>query len=150
MPDNSSTRKNNNSNESIPDDVTQRFSAAPASLSASVVLSSLPTNATQVLERVIQHTTTSSSSVKVTLRLRPIGSAPSLEQSVFRISGNQKFAALIKFLRKQLRCPPSQSIFCYINNSFAPPMDEPLINLYESFAIDGHLLVSYCYTVAFG
>lgn len=140
----------------IPDDNSQVDAPpAPISLSASVLISNLPTDTTQLLNQVIaKHSNAQSDSTstpeKVMLKLKPIGSAPLLKQSVYRISGTQKFATLVKYLRKQLKCGPQQSIFCYINNSFAPQLDVPLNDLYDAYQIDGHLIVSYCYTMAFG
>ncbi|VVT57628.1 uncharacterized protein SAPINGB_P005790 [Magnusiomyces paraingens] len=137
--------------DQIPDDDDEdRSGPPPVSLSASVVLAALPADSSQLLSRTAATAASIAAATKVTLRLRPIGSAAPLKQSVYRIPGAQTFASLVKFLRKQLKCPPSQSIFCYINNSFAPALDEPLINLYHNFAVDEHLIISYCYTVAFG
>lgn len=137
--------------DQIPDDDSaQTAGPPPVSLSASVVLSSLPTDTTRVLERLRAAAAASAAATKVVLRLKPIGAAPPLRQPVYRISGNQTVASLVKFLRRQLRCGTAQSVFCYINNSFAPALDEPLINLHEMYATEGTLLISYCYTVAFG
>lgn len=140
-------------------------------LSASTILTSLPTSATQILDHYSRpllsalptlpstNTTTpsnananatSNAANKVTIALRAIGSTPSLKQTVYRISGAQQFQVLLRFMRKQLKCKPSESLFCYVNSSFSPALDEPLANLFANFAVEGKLHVSYCYTVAFG
>lgn len=119
-------------------------------MAASTVLLTLPTSATTVLNSYVPTTTFASPENKITIRLKAIGSTPSLKQSVYKISGNQEFQVLVRFLRKQLKCKPHDSLFCYINSSFAPGLDNLLGNLYRNFAIDGSLHVSYCYTVAFG
>lgn len=141
----------------IPEDAAQ---APLFTLSASTVLSTLPTSATTILDHYSAPLLASPSSPspsssapgpsKVTIRVRPIGAAPSLKQSTYRIAGSQEFHVLVRFLRKQLKCRPHETLFCYVNQSFAPALDEPLANLHANFAVDGHLQVSYCYTVAFG
>ncbi|CAN6629484.1 hypothetical protein TRVA0_012S01112 [Trichomonascus vanleenenianus] len=73
-----------------------------------------------------------------------------LKRQVYTISSAQKWSVLVKFLRSKLDCKPSESLFCYINSSFAPGLDETIGNLYKSFAIESQLMVSYCNTVAFG
>lgn len=160
------------SDNDIPEEETQE---PLFTLSASTVLKSLPTTATQVLQQYarlpVAATATAAagttpSAPKVTIKIRAISSTPSLKQSTYRISGSQPFQVLVRFIRKQLKCKPSDSLFCYVNSSFAPGLDVPLINLLESFGTpsgsgggngsgpgtesDMVLQVSYCYTVAFG
>jgi ubiquitin-like protein ATG12 len=114
-------------------------------MSASVVLSSLPRDTTETLDRYSHPP-----AEKITVRFKAIGSAPILKQQVYRISSDQKFSVLVKFLRKQLKYKASDSLFCYINSSFSPALDELIDNLFQTFAIDDQLMVSYCNTVAFG
>lgn len=132
----------NTEDKPIPDEQTPQ---QLVSLSASVILTHLPKDSSAVLSKYENQP-----GEKVTIRFRAIGSTPILQQTVYKISSNQKFSVLVKFLRRQLKFPTSQSIFCYINSSFAPGLDEMIGNLYKSFAVDGQLLVSYCTTVAFG
>lgn len=95
-------------------------------MSASVAISSLPQDATAVLDQYLHPTPQ-----KITIRLRSIGSAPMLKQQVYRISSEQKFSSLVKFIRRQLKVPANESIFCYINSAFAPSLDETIGNLYQ-------------------
>lgn len=133
-----------NSNEPIPEEPRPD---ELVTLSASVILTSLPQDSAAALEQY-SHV----SPDKVTVRLRAIGSTPVLKQQIYQISGDQKFGTIVKFLRKQLQMKPSdpQSLFCYINSAFAPGLDEYVANLHRTFAIEGQLIVSYCKTVAFG
>lgn len=132
-------------------------------LSASTVLSTLPTSATTILDHYAQSPIPAGllpPQGKVTIKVRPIGSTPPLKQSVYKISASQPFHVLVRFIAKQLNKTkgrpavqgqgPGESLFCYVNTSFSPALDEPLGNLYANFAVDGNLQVSYCYTVAFG
>ncbi|KAG5362676.1 Ubiquitin-like protein ATG12 [Yarrowia sp. B02] len=123
---------------------------APATLSASAVLPSLPSDTAAILETFSQQL--QQSNVKCQLKFRPIGGAtPALKQSVYKIAETQQFGVVVKFLRKQLKIKNSQSsqIFCYIS-SFAPGLDETVGSLYNRYAIRGELTISYCLNQAFG
>lgn len=118
-----------------------------ATLSASAVLPSLPTDTAEVLERFSEQL--KNSKVKCQLKFRPIGGAtPGLKQSVYKIAETQQFSVVVKFLRKHLKVKNSQ-LFCYIN-SFAPGLDETVGSLHNRFAIRGELTISYCINQAFG
>lgn len=125
----------------IPDE--EHGADLPLTLSASVVLTGLPRDAHQALadaeafdsgkgtiERTIQLrrgplTTT------VTIRFQPLPSAPILRKAVFKISASQKFETVVNFLRKKLDCQETDSVFCYINNVFAPSLDESVGGLWR-------------------
>lgn len=114
-------------------------------MSASVMLSSIPQDTTEVLDKYSKLPTD-----KITIRFKSIGSTPILKQQIYKIGSDQKFSVLVKFLRRQLKYRSSDSLFCYINSSFSPSLDDYVGNLYQNFAIDGQLMVNYCNTVAFG
>lgn len=67
----------------------------------------------------------------VTVRFQPLPSAPILRKTVFKISASQKFETVVNFLRKKLDCQDTDSVFCYINNVFAPSLDEGIGGLYR-------------------
>jgi ubiquitin-like protein ATG12 len=66
----------------------------------------------------------------VTVRLQPIGSAPHLNQRVFKLSTNQRFETIVKFLRKKLGVKEHESVFCYVGSVFSPALDEGVGNLW--------------------
>lgn len=66
----------------------------------------------------------------VTVRLQPIGSAPQLNQRVFRLSANQQFVTIVRFLRKKLGILQHESVFCYVGSVFSPALDEGVGNLW--------------------
>lgn len=84
---------------------------------------------------------------KVTIRLQPIGSVPEISPRVFQIASDQKFGALTKFLCKKLKLT---HVYCYVNNAFAPSLDQKLVDLWAQFKVSEELIISYCETVAFG
>lgn len=67
----------------------------------------------------------------VTVRFKPVGSAPILRTLVFKISASMKFETVVNFLRKKLDCKPTDSVFLYVNSVFAPGLDEGLGNLFR-------------------
>ncbi|GIJ89581.1 ubiquitin-like protein [Aspergillus pseudoviridinutans] len=127
----------------IPDD--EHGADLPMTMSASVVLSSLPRDAHRALADAEAVDTG-----KVTVRFQPLPSAPILKNRVFKISASQKFETVVKFLRKKLDCKDTDSVFCYVNSVFAPGLDEGVGGLWRCFKTDDQLIVSYSMTPAFG
>lgn len=86
-------------------------------------------------------------SFRVKIRLRPIGSIPQIQPRICQISSHQNFSALVKFLCKRLK---RNHVHCYINNAFAPSLNQTIGDLWSQFKTNDELIVSYCETVAFG
>lgn len=118
----------------------------PMTMSASVVLTSLPRDAHQALAdaenidtgkgmpRIFLERKMSKRIVlilTVTVRFQPLPSAPILKNRVFKISASQKFETVVKFLRKKLDCKDTDSVFCYVNSVFAPGLDEGVGGLWR-------------------
>ncbi|KAL4252189.1 Ubiquitin-like protein ATG12 [Abortiporus biennis] len=66
------------------------------------------------------------------------------------ITASNRFQAVIQFLRKELGWKAGDPLFTYINLAFAPAPDDTVSNLYKSFATEGHLIVNYSTTAAWG
>ncbi|KAL5336675.1 ubiquitin-like autophagy protein Apg12-domain-containing protein [Aspergillus crustosus] len=133
----------NTGNAPIPDD--EHGADLPLTMSASVVLTSLPRDAHQALADAEAVDTG-----KVTVRFQPLASAPILKVKVFKISASQKFETVVNFLRKKLNCKDTDSVFCYVNSVFAPGLDEGVGGLWRLFKTDDQLIVAYSMTPAFG
>ncbi|KAI9726687.1 MAG: Ubiquitin-like protein [Cirrosporium novae-zelandiae] len=127
----------------IPDE--DHVPTVPLTMSASVVLSSLPKDASAALQDVDKM-----EPKKVTIHFQPIGGAPILRRKTYKISATQRFETVVNFLRKQLGCKPSDSVFLYVNSIFAPGLDEGVGGLWRCFKRDEMLMVSYSMTPAFG
>ncbi|KAI4646004.1 Ubiquitin-like protein [Alternaria conjuncta] len=123
------------------DDTTE----APLTMAASVVLTNLPKDASKALEGAGNLAVQ-----KVTIRLQPIGSAPHLTQRIFKLSTNQSFATIVRFLRKRLGVKEHESVFCYVGNVFSPALDEGVGNLWSCFRQGEELVVGYALAPAFG
>ncbi|KAI9481107.1 MAG: ubiquitin-like autophagy protein Apg12-domain-containing protein [Benjaminiella poitrasii] len=87
---------------------------------------------------------------KVIVIFRAIGNAPILKQKVFKLTASNKFQTVIQFLRKELRYQGSDPLFLYINSAFSPSPDETVADLHKCFNTDGHLIINYCTTAAWG
>jgi len=84
---------------------------------------------------------------KVVILLKATGEAPKLKQDKYKVSAADKFGKVIDFLRNQLH---RESIFVYINSSFAPSPDELIADLFNLFGVNGRLVVNYAFTQAWG
>ncbi|KAL4743921.1 ubiquitin-like protein ATG12 [Aspergillus similis] len=139
----SSDQASNAQNAPIPDD--EHGADLPLTMSASVILTSLPRDAHQALADAEAIDTG-----KVTVRFQPLASAPILKNRVFKISASQKFETVVNFLRKKLNCKDTDSVICYVNSVFAPRLDEGVGGLWRCFKTDDQLIVAYSMTPAFG
>ncbi|KAL4978803.1 ubiquitin-like protein ATG12 [Aspergillus desertorum] len=138
-----SDQASNTQNAPIPDD--EHGADLPLTLSASVLLNSLPRDAHQAMSDAEAIDTG-----KVTVRFQPLASAPILKNRVFKISASQKFETVVNFLRKKLNCKDTDSVICYVNSVFAPGLDEGVGGLWRCFKTDDQLIVAYSMTPAFG
>ncbi|KAL9631896.1 MAG: hypothetical protein Q9204_004022 [Flavoplaca sp. TL-2023a] len=121
----------------IPDSPTAADPSIPLPLSASILLTSLPQDATSALDKA---TAAASADIpeKVTIRLQPIGSAPQLRQKIFKISSKNRFETVVTFLRNRLFKKGEGGeevggghVFCYVNSVFAPGLDEGVGGLWR-------------------
>lgn len=95
-------------------------------MSASAVLADLPRDATAALASAGAFRL-----VKVVVKFKAVGSAPSLAQDVCKISATCKFEEIVRYLRKKLRCKDTDGVFLYVNSAFAPSLDEVVGNLHQ-------------------
>jgi len=87
---------------------------------------------------------------KVVVRFKAVGNAPIMRQNFYKITASNRFQAVIQFLRKELGWKAGDPLFTYINLAFSPAPDDTVSNLYKSFSTDGHLIVNYSTTAAWG
>ncbi|KAB5591262.1 APG12 ubiquitin-like domain containing protein [Ceratobasidium theobromae] len=87
---------------------------------------------------------------KVVVRFKAVGNAPIMKQNFYKITASNRFQAVIQFLRKELGWQPTDPLFTYINLAFSPAPDDTVANLFKCFATDGHLIVNYSTTAAWG
>lgn len=118
----------------------------PLTLASSMILTALPRDTATALRTAGEFP-----SQKITVRFVAIGSAPQLRQKVCRISSAQRFEQVVSYLRRTLKVGNLDSVFLYVNSSFAPALDEIVGNLHMCFKdSNDQLIVSYSMTPAFG
>ncbi|KAF9450848.1 autophagy protein 12 [Macrolepiota fuliginosa MF-IS2] len=88
--------------------------------------------------------------LKIVVRFKAVGNAPIMKQNFYKINSTNRFQAVIQFLRRELGWQGSEPLFTYINLAFSPAPDDTVSNLYKMFATDGHLIVNYSTTAAWG
>lgn len=102
----------------------------PLTMTASLVLGGLPRDAAAALAGV----GTTFPRDKVVVRFKPVGgSAPPLPARRERstISSGARFEAVVAYLRRTLRVGETESLFLYVNSTFAPALDEVVGNLWR-------------------
>ena len=110
----------------------------PLTTTASLHLSTLPPSAADALAsdlaRLSAPLPSSAAGVapgKVRVRFKPVGSAPALAQDVVDVSADRKFDVVVRYVRKKLGCGDGDSAFLYVNQAFAPSLDEVVGNLHQ-------------------
>lgn len=112
----------------------------PLTMTASLVLTALPRDATAALAHA--NDALFPADHKIVVRFKPVGgSAPPLPQKreLSRISAGQKFEVVVGYLNRVLRLQDKdggganngKSVFCYVNATFAPALDEVVGNLWR-------------------
>eukprot|EP00745_Piridium_sociabile_P005740 TRINITY_DN136157_c0_g1_i3.p1 TRINITY_DN136157_c0_g1~~TRINITY_DN136157_c0_g1_i3.p1 ORF type:complete len:116 (-),score=5.31 TRINITY_DN136157_c0_g1_i3:10-357(-) len=85
---------------------------------------------------------------KLLVELRPIGNAPILKQSVFRVNGNETFSELAEQIKPWLK---KDSIHLYLSNQFEPTPDDSLGDIFKCYKRNSSdtLQIGYSMTPAF-
>lgn len=87
---------------------------------------------------------------KITIMFKSTGDAPILKQRKFLIDPSKDVSWLMGFLRRQLKLQISDALFLYVSQSFVPPPDQVIRNLYECFGADRKLIFNYSLNPAWG
>ncbi len=98
----------------------------PLTLASSMILTALPRNTASALAAAGDFP-----KPKVTVHFKAVGSAPTLRQQVCKISSTQRFEVVVTYLRRVLKVAELDSVFLYVNSSFAPALDEVVGNLHR-------------------
>lgn len=73
------------------------------------------------------------------MHFKAVGSAPELKRKLCQISSTQRFEVVVAYLRRTLKVGDMDSVFLYINSSFAPALDEVVGNLHRVRFCEGCL-----------
>ena len=105
----------------------------PLTLASSMIITALPRDAASALSAAGNFAT-----AKINVRFKAVGSAPALDRQVCKISSTQRFEQVVTYLRKTLKVGPMDSVFLYVNSSFAPALDEVVGNLHRVSYLVSH------------
>ncbi|KAK7070912.1 Ubiquitin-like protein [Halocaridina rubra] len=112
-----------------------------------------PEVAVEVQEQQEQETAKDSkdtSNKKIDVLLKATGDAPIMKKKRWAVEGDKPVGWVTEFIRRYLKLEPSETLFVYVNQCFAPAPDQIIRNLYECFGSDGKLVLQYCKTQAWG
>uniref|UniRef100_A0A7M5X7K5 Ubiquitin-like protein ATG12 n=1 Tax=Clytia hemisphaerica TaxID=252671 RepID=A0A7M5X7K5_9CNID len=87
---------------------------------------------------------------KIDVLLKAAGDAPIMKKKKWAVDANKPVAYLTEFIRKYIKCEPSESLFIYVNQTFVPAPDQLISNLFDCFGTDGKLVLHYCKSQAWG
>ncbi|MCL4122062.1 UNVERIFIED_CONTAM: hypothetical protein GTU68_020972 [Idotea baltica] len=87
---------------------------------------------------------------KVDILLKATGNAPIMKTKKWAVESDRTVGSIIAFVKKYLKLEATDSLFLYVNQSFAPSPDQLILNLFECFGSDGKLVLQYCTTPAWG
>lgn len=118
----------------------------PLTMAGSMILTTLPRNTATALSHAGAFPTE-----KVTINFRPVGNAPTLRRQLCKITSSERFERVVSYLRRTLKVGNMDSVFLYVNSTFAPALDEVVGNLHRCFKDSkDQLIVNYSMTPAFG
>ncbi|CAH0384209.1 unnamed protein product [Bemisia tabaci] len=87
---------------------------------------------------------------KIEILLKATGNAPIVKKKKWLVEQDRTIGSVLNFFRRYLKLDPAESLFLYVNQSFAPAPDQIIQNLYDCFGSDGKLVLHYCKTQAWG
>lgn len=87
---------------------------------------------------------------KVNLILKPTADVPIMKKKRWQVDETKTIQWVITFIKKYLKLEDKDTIFLYVAQAFAPPLDQQIKNLYDSFGTDGKLVLHYSKTPAWG
>lgn len=87
---------------------------------------------------------------KIEVLLKNVGNAKVLKKTKWFMKPTDQLSYCVSFLRKNLKLEPSESIFIYVNQTFAPALDQTIQNLYDCYESDKKLVLYYATIQAWG
>ncbi|GFO02513.1 ubiquitin-like protein atg12 [Plakobranchus ocellatus] len=88
--------------------------------------------------------------MKVDILLKHAGDAPIMNKRKWTVDRTKKISWVADFIKKYIKSDSTESLFLYVNQSFAPAPDTDLGSIFDCFGSDGKLVLHYCRTQAWG
>jgi len=89
-------------------------------------------------------------SAKVDILLKATGDAPIMKKKKWQVDRTKRISWVSEFIKKYIKSDPSDSLFLYVNQAFAPSPDTDIGSVFDCFGSDGKLVLHYCRTQAWG
>ncbi|KAL4616726.1 ubiquitin-like protein ATG12 isoform X1 [Arapaima gigas] len=87
---------------------------------------------------------------KIDVLLKAVGDTPIMKTKKWAVERGRTVQSLALFISRFLKLEPSDQLFIYVNQSFAPSPDQEVGVLFECFGSDGKLVLHYCKSQAWG
>ncbi|XP_013106555.2 autophagy protein 12-like [Stomoxys calcitrans] len=87
---------------------------------------------------------------KICILLNATGNVPIIKKRTWTVDPFKTVSWICKFIHKYLKLDPSEQIFLYVNQTFAPAPDQIIKNLYDCHGTNGKLVLYYCKNQAWG
>ncbi|KAL7886476.1 hypothetical protein AOLI_G00041970 [Acnodon oligacanthus] len=87
---------------------------------------------------------------KIDVLLKAVGDTPIMKTKKWAVERGRTVQSLAQFISRFLKLEPSEQLFIYVNQSFAPSPDQEVGVLFECFGSDGKLVLHYCKSQAWG
>lgn len=87
---------------------------------------------------------------KIQVFFRHTSNAPIMKKSKWKVQPTSTVSDCIGFIRRYLDLDAKLSIFLYVNQSFAPSLDQTIQNLFDCYETDKKLVLYYATTQAWG
>ncbi|WAR11584.1 ATG12-like protein [Mya arenaria] len=68
---------------------------------------------------------------KIDVLLKAAGDAPIMKKKKWTVDRNKKVAYITAFISKAIKLEPGESLFLYVNQSFAPPLDTEVGTVFD-------------------
>ncbi|XP_063701739.1 autophagy protein 12-like [Culicoides brevitarsis] len=91
-----------------------------------------------------------SNNSKIDIYLNAVGSSPIMKNKRWAVDQEKQVDWVIKFIHRFLKLKPEERIFLYVNQTFAPPPDQSIRNIYDCYGAGGKLNLYYCISPAWG
>ncbi|KAK3089267.1 hypothetical protein FSP39_002208 [Pinctada imbricata] len=73
-----------------------------------------------------------------------------MKKKKWAVDRNKRISWIGEFIKKYLKVDAKDSLFLYVNQSFAPAPDTLVGTVFDCFGSDGKLVLHYCRTQAWG
>ncbi|KAB5587012.1 hypothetical protein PHYPO_G00008060 [Pangasianodon hypophthalmus] len=87
---------------------------------------------------------------KIDVLLKAVGDTPIMKTKKWAVERGRTVQSLAQFISRFLKLEPSEQLFIYVNQSFAPSPDQEVGVLFDCFGSDGKLVLHYCKSQAWG